>query len=101
MKVISPLLSALEYRAEWVRWLAWVLAAVVAYVVCAAFYIGADPWDPLADWGPVLLIGSSLALGLLGGRWPLVLDPVGAHPAHAAEQGLRAAQLQLDARRRS
>ena len=80
IKVISPLLSALEYRAEWVRWLAWVLAAVVAYVVCAAFYIGADPWDPLADWGPVLLIGSSLALGLLGGRWPLVLVPLALIP---------------------
>ena len=49
-------------------------------MVCAAFYIGADPWDPLADWGPVLLIGSSLGLGLLGGRWPVVLVPLALIP---------------------
>jgi len=59
-----------------VPWLAWVLATVIAYVVCAAFFIGADPWDPLADWGPIILLVSSLALGLLGGRWPVLLAPL-------------------------
>lgn len=73
-------LSALEYRAGWARWPAWVLAAAVVYVVCAAFYIGADPWDPLADWGPVILIVNSLALGLAGGRLLVLLAPLALIP---------------------
>jgi len=56
------------------------LAAVVAYVASAAFVIGADPWDPLADWGWGILLASSVAIGLAGGRWPMLLAPLALVP---------------------
>lgn len=40
---------------------------------CAAFIIGADPWDPLADWGVLILPPSAFALGLISGRWRMLL----------------------------
>jgi hypothetical protein len=58
------------------------LGAIGAYVLCASFWIGANPWEPLArelGWGVVL--GGSLAVGLFIGRFKallavLVLIPV-------------------------
>ncbi len=47
----------------------WILAALAAYVGCAAFFIGADPWDPLSASGGGILLVSSVAVGLVGGRW--------------------------------
>jgi CHASE2 domain-containing sensor protein len=52
---------------EWLG-LGWALAAVAAYVSCAAFFIGADEWDPLAGWGFGILLANSLVIGLVGGR---------------------------------
>ena len=47
-------------------------AAVAAYVSCAAFFIGADEWDPLASWGLGILLVSAVAIGLVGGRWRML-----------------------------
>ena len=49
------------------------LAALATYVCCTAFFIGADEWDPLAGWGFPVLLANSLAIGLVGGRWWLLL----------------------------
>ena len=57
--------------------LVWVLAALVAYLCCAALFIGADAWDPLAGWGFAILLANSVAIGLVGGRWWLLLAALG------------------------
>ncbi len=57
--------------------LAWVLAALGAYLCCAAFFIGADAWDPLRRWGLAILLANSVAIGLVGGRWWLLLAAFG------------------------
>lgn len=43
-----------------------------AFVVCAAFFLGADPWDPLAGWGWATTLAAALALGLVVGRWTVL-----------------------------
>ncbi len=54
----------------------WLLTAVAVYVTCAAFFIGADQWDPLATWGFGILLVNSVAVGLVAGRWWMLLAPL-------------------------
>lgn len=56
------------------------ICALAAYVGSAAFVIGADLWDPLADWGWWVVLASSLAIGLAVGRWPVLLAPLALIP---------------------
>lgn len=53
-----------------------VVAALAAYIACAAFVISSDPWDPLSGWGLLFLFANSLAIGLAGQRWPVLLAPL-------------------------
>jgi len=57
-----------------------VIAALAAYVASAALVIAADFWDPLAGWGWLLVLASSLAIGLVGRRWPMLLAPLALIP---------------------
>lgn len=55
------------------------MAALAAYIACAAFVVAADLWDPLGEWGWGLVLASSLALGVTG-RWPMLLAPLALIP---------------------
>lgn len=54
----------------------WLFPALAAYVCSAAFFIGADAWDPLAEWGFGILLANSVAIGLVGGRWWMLFTPL-------------------------
>lgn len=50
------------------------LVALAAYAACAGLFIAANPWEPLSGGlGVCILLGGSLALGLIGGRWQTLL----------------------------
>jgi len=56
------------------------ICALAAYVGSAAFVIGADLWDPLSSWGWWVVLANSLAIGLAGRRWPVLLAPLALIP---------------------
>lgn len=49
------------------------MPAAIVFVVCAAFVLGADPWDPLAGWGLAVVLATAMTTGLTWGRMRALL----------------------------